>query len=658
MRQSDLIFPAGLAFKALSAGAYKNSAYALAEVVDNSYEARAKDIHVCLFADEEKSSPKMVAVLDNGVGMDREQLKHSVQYGHGRRRSVEDKNLKLGKFGVGLLQATLSQCSCLEVMSWQGGVVNGAVPYIKVEYVDGEDHLTDGDGLPEPQQKAIPDVLLNAFSAFSGGSLESLDSGTIVVWKSITRERISWKKSSTLATHLAEECGRIYRNFIRGGDYEKMRIAVSIHDDDGEKINAKEYPVLPRDPSFLHHWEDPSLAGFKGKGRTLFKMHTRTENDEGQNQDGSYKPTTFQHARDSAKWVNILPSYRRPGIVQEVYGNDVDPGSTPCGKLAAALRGVSILRAGREIMLDSGWLRDDKTIDRWVSVSVDFHPSLDDVFGVSNNKQDAQKLSMLAGEAIQDLQAMLSELEDDETLDEDAILRHKVAIAVKRNLLEMQTKVKQERANFRRKKHDDLPDSNRQVDPYDPSSASTDELIRLTESNEQDITPANDITLEAGYRESTLGDQLASAVRPSTIRQYGLKFDIVTDPAAGDSAFFHGVVAANTLIVHLNKSHAIYEHLKQMKINYVDGRAPDADDEYEAELEKMSIADKLAKQEEQLEGFRKTIRSLIVAFALAEHKSKAASDDDEAHAFEDCRLAWSRVAQKIFLYGNASSDDI
>ncbi len=52
------------------------------------------------------------------------------------------------------------------------------------------------------------------------------------------------------------------------------------------------------------------------------------------------------------------------------------------------------MRSGREIELDPAWLRGDRTVDRWVSVSIDFDPDLDDVFGVSNDKQQVRGLSV------------------------------------------------------------------------------------------------------------------------------------------------------------------------------------------------------------------------------------------------------------------------
>ena len=117
-----------------------------------------------------------------------------------------------------------------------------------------------------------------------------------------------------------------------------------------------------------------------------------------------------------------------------------DPGDAPYGKLAYRLRGVSLMRSGREIELDPNWIRSDRSIDRWLSVSLDFDPDLDDVFGVSNDKQQVRGLSDLASVPLKDLKEHLAELTEEHNLEEDwrNIRCLEVAIQIKDRLNAMQ----------------------------------------------------------------------------------------------------------------------------------------------------------------------------------------------------------------------------
>ena len=58
--------------------------------------------------------------------------------------------------------------------------------------------------------------------------------------------------------------------------------------------------------------------------------------------------------------------------------------------------GVSVVRAGRELELDQGWASSYEPRERWWGVEVSFDPGLDDLFGVSNNKQFARNFAEAA----------------------------------------------------------------------------------------------------------------------------------------------------------------------------------------------------------------------------------------------------------------------
>ena len=58
--------------------------------------------------------------------------------------------------------------------------------------------------------------------------------------------------------------------------------------------------------------------------------------------------------------------------------------------------GVSLIRAHREIQLDDSWASGDDPRERWWTVEIDFPTALDEIFGVTNNKQETTTFQRLA----------------------------------------------------------------------------------------------------------------------------------------------------------------------------------------------------------------------------------------------------------------------
>ena len=80
-------------------------------------------------------------------------------------------------------------------------------------------------------------------------------------------------------------------------------------------------------------------------------------------------------------------------------GQDHGPsaGDAPWGKHADRNKGVSIVRARRELEMNLAWVNNYEPEERWWSVEVEFDPILDEIFGVVNNKQHAHAFVSGAG---------------------------------------------------------------------------------------------------------------------------------------------------------------------------------------------------------------------------------------------------------------------
>jgi len=83
---------------------------AVADLVDNSIEAGATQVDIWI---EFEGDESWVRIADNGHGMSDTLLREAMRYGSDRDYGEED----LGKFGLGLKTASMSQCRCLTVAS-------------------------------------------------------------------------------------------------------------------------------------------------------------------------------------------------------------------------------------------------------------------------------------------------------------------------------------------------------------------------------------------------------------------------------------------------------------------------------------------------------------------------------------------------------------
>lgn len=142
---------------------------AIADLVDNSISAQADKIEIKYDA----SDDPFVAVLDNGWGMTSEALTNAMRHGSHNPTDKRDPD-DLGRFGLGLKTASLSQCRKLTVVSRKDSITSARRWDLTV---------VQGSGL---WLVVIPHFKeLEALPLFS--RLQALDSGTLVVWQELDR---------------------------------------------------------------------------------------------------------------------------------------------------------------------------------------------------------------------------------------------------------------------------------------------------------------------------------------------------------------------------------------------------------------------------------------------------------------------------------------
>lgn len=367
---NNSIVPVHLVVKSMRDNGYKNTAYALAELIDNSIQHGAEEVNlICLeketvLGSRTVSRINQIGVLDNGNGMDKETLWSSLQFGNGTNLQ-ESAQTGIGKFGMGLPSSSISQALRVDVWTWQNGIENALYSYLDVnKIIKGE----MGE-VPEPINKQLPSKFLKIKNNFE-------KSGTLVVWSEL--DRCLWKTGKTIIDHSEYVVGRMYRKFL---DTKKCKIdAIVVKEDNNEPEINKSF--LPNDPLYL--MKNTSVTSILKKldlGDPMFVKHG--------GDDGFERKYIIDYNEKKHE------VYVRYSVASEAARKGRNAGSLPHGKHAKDNIGVSVLRANRELYLDSNWTSGYDPRERWWGVEIDFPPSLDDVFGVTNNKQYANNFREL-----------------------------------------------------------------------------------------------------------------------------------------------------------------------------------------------------------------------------------------------------------------------
>ena len=364
------IFSGSRLLESMRSGGYKDTSYAVAEIVDNAIDADAKHIEILcqdrINYSTNRRSVDQIAVLDDGHGMNATEIRDSLLFGDGTRGSSPK---DIGKYGMGLPNSSLSQCKRVDVYSWQ----NSSEPMCS--HIDVDAIAKGEKEIPEPKPEKIPDSWKEAIKNFPKKS------GTLVVWSKL--DRCSWTKSKKIIEHSQFLIGRIYRNFLANKEVTIHMTTFLLSDNDGV-IDIKSDVMLPNDPMYL--MAPSSTPGHWGS-EPMFKPDTEPESTHEINYNGQKHKITVKYSLEKDE-------LRAP---ERVEG---DQGSTKHGQHARKNQGISIVRADREIMLDDFGLPHDPR-DRWWGVEVDIPSSLDLPLGLTNNKQRVDTLAFILRTVIQ-----------------------------------------------------------------------------------------------------------------------------------------------------------------------------------------------------------------------------------------------------------------
>jgi hypothetical protein len=197
---------------------------AIADLIDNSVSAEAKNISILL---DPSDDPQLI-IFDDGLGMDSATLEEALRFGSRGPNEIRDEH-DLGRFGLGLKSASLSQCRRLVVVSKH----NGQLSCFSWD-LDEVQRRNDWAVLEYSQEEIS---LLPSIELF-----DSVESGTYVLLQNFDRiAASSHDVKKTLDTQIETAEDHLSLVFHR------------IISEDGLKIFINGRPIDPKDPFLEDH---------------------------------------------------------------------------------------------------------------------------------------------------------------------------------------------------------------------------------------------------------------------------------------------------------------------------------------------------------------------------------------------------------------------
>jgi hypothetical protein len=414
-----------------------------------------------------------------------------------------------------------------------------------------------------------------------------------------------WRTATALFGNSELVIGRMYRRFLAD---DRVSIRFAAFDEANPRSTPTEHFVRPNDPGYLMSgtstpapWDDEPMFGLWGEGEVIHKVSFRGQDHE----------------------VRI-----RYSLAKEEARQGHNPGRRDYGRHAARNTGLSIMRADRELELDETWSDPSEPRDRWWGIEVEFPPALDEIFGVTNNKQHAHNFSEFANLDLDEFLdgRSLAEVRD-ELEDEDDPRAPLIEIAnqiqktknVLQRLLRAQTATEDRRS---RKRH---------ADPNSPESRATEVTNqRKDEGHHGQSDDGEDLPqdqrkdeIERELESQGMSEGAAKELAARTISD-GLKY-VFAEADLESPAFFSVKQKGGSIIITLNTSHPAYDSL----VEVLEREDPDETEE--------GLRARLHSAEDGL-------KLLLMAWARYEDEQPDGMRRERA---QETRLDWGRLARQF-----------
>lgn len=482
---------------------YKNPAWAIAEMIDNSFQAGATAVDIRMDGVDwkaERSKPKHIAIVDNGIGMIPEMIRHAVRWGGTDR---ENNRQGFGRYGYGLPSAAVSLAKRYSVYSKTAGEEWHVVNVDLEELSKAASDIEKIDELLKPRRAELPKWLM------IGGTVDTskVESGTIVILEELDRlyTMTGWISAKSLQMKLLQQFGVIYRHTLSDKTVHVAGSKTDVIDPlfllpgaryvDETPVRAK----AVRAPAF-------EMEGAVGKGAVRIRA--------------AILPPNFQNA-NPAEYGKGAKMARRFDIMRNNNG-------------------IIVCRAGRQIDVVSPDWTKFQNYDQNMKIEIDFDPALDEFFGLTTSKQQIvidermwEKLKQ-SGASSGGLQALIKEM--------------------RKELTDMRARLAAEKAENERNKHRASAAAMQAAEKFKPRPAAVSpqkqaEADKALGEYAQDIANQNHVPIE---------EAVASAKRETAERRYEIEF-----AAREEAPMYQARRLGLQKRLTINTSHPFYEKIYQ-----------------------------------------------------------------------------------------------
>lgn len=206
---------------------------AVADLVDNSVTAGASRIDIDIVF---KGNYSYVLIADDGTGMTESELNEALRYGSRKRYSLSD----LGRYGLGLKTAPLSQCRSVSVVTRHSAVNRRIIS-----------RTLDLDVIQERDSWLVFDASHSAAVEEAKNRLQD-GPGTVIVWEKLDRilpyknPESSWAQRRIIsnAARVSNHLGMVFHRFLEGSVQGHSRLVITVN---GVKVQPWN-PFAPKEP--------------------------------------------------------------------------------------------------------------------------------------------------------------------------------------------------------------------------------------------------------------------------------------------------------------------------------------------------------------------------------------------------------------------------
>lgn len=306
---------------------------AVADIIDNSISAHANDISVKFPIDP---TDCYVAICDNGEGMTSAELFDAMKYGSESKRDGRSDD-DLGRFGLGLKAASLSQCRKLTVLSKKNNMISAFIWDLDIIEEKRDWYVI------ECSEEQIQNIRFIDY-------LQKQRNGTVVIWENFDIiQKSSGDVYAALSNHMSEVAdylSLIFHRFLNRNDKQKVTITVN------------NFKLKGLDPFLENH----------SKTNIRREINITIPDSQGKEHIVKVQPyiLPFQKdlSADDKKLSGGIENYR-------------------------SKQGFYIYRNERLIIWGTWFNRHRDELTKYARVRVDIPNSLDDIWGIDIKKQSA-----------------------------------------------------------------------------------------------------------------------------------------------------------------------------------------------------------------------------------------------------------------------------